>query len=326
MVESFKIKGLMMRFLIVLLVAKSLMIAGTPSRGEIRITTNLETDPAKAPFVYDDVHNFIRLSGMLPPEADNTSILQAEYLDKGSVGLGMFIQKYDLTAEMLAKAIAKRPEKYAGVGELPEWLVSQEKPVREAFVKLKQLVPDVVFPPTYYLVGAYRGIGSGSPEGQLITVEKFDPEKKRLDTLIVHELVHFQQLVATGPDEFYAIFGPKKTLLALTIREGAAEFLADRTTGRITQEKARAYVLEHEEELWSRFQADMNASDTGDWMWKTPSDPDQPRHVAYMIGYRIVEAYYNRAVDKAEAMRETLSVTDYVTFLKRSGYAERFQN
>lgn len=50
----------------------------------------------------------------------------------------------------------------------------------------------------------------------------------KIETLLVHELFHFQQLVATGPDEFYALFGEKKTLLGLTIREGAAEFVANR--------------------------------------------------------------------------------------------------
>jgi hypothetical protein len=83
-------------------------------------------------------------------------------------------------------------------------------------------------------------------------------------------------------------------------------------------------VLEHEKGLWERFRQEMNSRETGEWMWKTPSDPDQPPHVAYMLGYRIVEAYYNRAENKNEAVREILAVTDYPAFLKRSGYADRF--
>ncbi len=46
--------------------------------------------------------------------------------------------------------------------------------------------------------------------------------------------------------------------------------------------------------------------------------------MAYMIGYRIVEAYHDRAEDKDAAIREILSVTDYPAFLEESGYAKRF--
>lgn len=59
---------------------------------------------------------------------------------------------------------------------------------------------------------------------------------------------------------------------------------------------------------------------TGDWMWRIPGDPNQPYHVAYVMGARIVEAYYNKAEDKLRAVAEILSVVDYEEFLKKSGY------
>ncbi len=142
--------------------------------------------------------------------------------------------------------------------------------------------------------------------------------------MIVHELTHFQQAMAAGPDEYLALYGPKKSLVGLVIREGTAEFVADQITGAITQRKARAYVIAHEKKLWKRFQKEMNGRETGDWMSVTPSDPNQPPMIGYMLGYRIVEAYYNRCEDKVAAIREILSVTDYPAFLEKSGYAKRF--
>ena len=59
-------------------------------------------------------------------------------------------------------------------------------------------------------------------------------------------------------------------------------------------------------------------------MWSTPSAPGQPRDVAYVLGSRIVEAYYAEARDKKVAVKEILSVTDYPGFLKTSRYAARF--
>ncbi len=302
-----------------------LVLLSNPVAGQHTFNTKLAHDPGKAEFVIDDVENFVRVHKLLSDESDTVEVLQREYLDKGTAGLTAFVGKYDLTAERLAKAIAKQDKVYASLGMLPPWLASQRSSLRAAFAEFKRLIPQAVFPPTYFLVGSYRGIGSGSAEGQLITVERFDPsEGKILETMIIHELTHFQQAMAVGPDEYISLYGPKKSLVGVVIREGSAEFIADRVTGAVTQHKARAFVVAHEKELWMRFQKEMNGRDTGDWMSVTPSDPNQPPMIGYMLGYRIVETFYNRAEDKAAAIREILSIKDYPAFLEKSGYAEQF--
>jgi tetratricopeptide (TPR) repeat protein len=287
----------------------------------IRITKNLTTDPAKAPFVYDDVEHFLHAMTLVADDEDSTGVLEREYFGKATPGLKQFVIKYGLTAEAVAAAINKRPEKYEKIAERLAQIRSREAAFKEALAAFKTVVPDAVFPPTYFLVSDYGGIASGSPDGQLITIERRTRESiNRMETLLVHELLHFQQLVATGPDEFYALFGEKKSLLGLTIREGAAEFVAGRVTGTITQQDALNYLLEHEREVWERFKPQMFGRDTSGWMWSKPSDPGQPRDLAYALGLRVVEAYYNKAPDKARAMREILSVTDYPRFLEKSGY------
>ncbi|UCG53024.1 MAG: hypothetical protein JSW58_05570 [Candidatus Latescibacterota bacterium] len=311
------LKGFMASLLLALIVSDSV---------SQEVTDNLTTDPENAPFVYEDIRNFVRAHAMLATDADTMGILQQEYLDVGTPGLKMFIEKYDLTTERLIKAIRKHPDDYASLGDMPEWLATKEEPVRRAFTQLKRYIPNVVFPPTYYLIGGYRGIGSGSVEGQLITVEKSANKrgKKKFAPLLVHELVHFQQVVAVGYPKYKALFGPEKSLLGLTIREGTAEFFADLVTGEMTQDEAREFTIAREPELWEQFQKDMLGSETGDWMWQKPSDPEQPRHVAYVLGARIVESYYKNAPDKEKAVREILSVTDYPAFLEKSGYAGQF--
>jgi hypothetical protein len=191
---------------------------------------------------------------------------------------------------------------------------------REEFSELKSYIPDIVYPPTYFLIGAYRGIGSGSREGQLITVEKWSNPIEGKTTMIVHELVHFQQAMAVGPDKYTALYGPEKNLLGLCIREGTAEFFANLVTGKITQDKAIDFTLKNKKTLWEQFIKEMHGRETGDWMWSKPSDPEQPGQVGYVIGYQIVEAYYKNAKDKEQALREILSVTDYPAFLEKSQY------
>ena len=128
-----------------------------------------------------------------------------------------------------------------------------------------------------------------------------------------------------GIKKYLALFGPKKNLLGLCIREGTAEFFSDLVSGKITQEKARDYVLKHEKELWDLFQPDMSGRETKDWMWKKPKNPKQPPHVGYVMGFLIVKAYYDQAKDKTKAVQEILSVTDYPAFLKKSQYENRFK-
>jgi hypothetical protein len=285
---------------------------------------DLTKDPNKAPFIYDDVENFIKAYNLFTVEADSLAILQSEYFDKGSPGLKEFVEKYQLNTDMLVKAIRKHPEKYGALHDMPELLSAYSSLTREEFAKLKSYIPDVVYPPTYFLIGAYRGIGSGSAEGQLITVETWSNPIEGKTTMIVHELVHFQQVMAVGHEKYIALYGPEKNLLGLCIREGTAEFFANLVTGKITQDKAVDFTMKNEKRLWELFIKEMHGRETGDWMWSEPSDPEQPNLVGYVIGYRIVKAYYNNAKDKEQALREILSVTDYSTFLEKSGYTDQF--
>jgi hypothetical protein len=290
-----------------------------------KITENLRHDAGEAEFVYDDAENFMRAMELVSAGADLEQTLEAEYFARATPGLKQMVVKYPFTAAELAEAIERHPDEYARIGETVSTLKAREADCRAAYRRLQEVAPDVVFPPTYFLVDRYRGIGSGSPDGQLITIEKWTVESiGHVEALLVHELLHFQQLVATGPDEFYAIFGPKRTLLALTIREGAAEFFADKVTGRMTQQDAVDYCLENEAEVWRRFRQRMHDDETDGWMWSAPDDPEIPRDLAYVLGARIVKSYYDRADDKRKAVKEILAVTDYPAFLQKSGYGDQW--
>ena len=289
------------------------------------MTTNITTDPAKAPFVYDDVVNFIRVAKLLHGAADTVAILQTEYLDKGTPGLKRFIEKHDLTAERMQRAMRRHPEAYAALEGHPAAIEQLAVEGRAAYARLKEYIPEAVVPPTYFLVGAYRGIGSASIKGVLITVEKWTLPPRGETTRLVHELTRFQQMVALGLEKYRALAGPENTLLGTCIREGAAEFFADLVTGHITKDDAIGFVRDNEDRLWRRFVTEMHGSETGDWIWETPKDTLQPPHVGYVLGCFIVRSYYENAEDKAKAVREILGVTDYDAFLKESRYAMRFE-
>ena len=300
--------------------------APTAAETEIVITDNVRRTADEAEFVFDDAHHFIAAMERVAAGADLVQTLEKEYFGKATAGLKQMITKYPFTAQDLADAMDRYPDDYKRIARSVEMLEARVEEFRDAYRRYKKFAPDIVFPPTYFIVEKHRGIGSGSPDGQLISIERRSDESiGRIETLLIHELTHFQQLVSAGSDEFYALFGPKKSLLGLAIREGAAEFVADRITGRMTQEDARGYVVDHEAEIWKRFQGQMLGDETNGWMWSTPAESDQPRDMAYVFGARLVETYYENAADKREALREIFAVTDYMSFLEKSGYAAKFK-
>ncbi|NNE47823.1 MAG: hypothetical protein HKN37_14320 [Rhodothermales bacterium] len=302
-----------------------LLAGAAAGRPQQQLTGDVAEEPAAAKFVYQDVENFLTAGEDMASGADSAEALKSQYLDRASPGLKMYIEKYDLTVDRLLDAMGRHPEEYSRIGETLELLRAHESSYREVYADLRDAIPDAVFPPTYFVVGGYRGIGSGSIEGPLISIEKKTAQSIREDlkATLVHEMVHMQQLSAVG-DAYFAIFsGEERTLLALSIREGAATFFAELVTGGSEHKNlARAYYLGREKELWPAFRADMLGHEMGDWLWSTPADPDQPRDVGYAVGATIVEAFYEAASDKRKASREIMAIADYPNFLAKSRYPD----
>lgn len=300
------------------------LVVATSGLAQQHLTSNVARDPGEAVFVLSDIENFIRAHEAIEAGADPAEVLQAEYFDRASPGLLLFIEKYDLTLDRLMEAMAKRPAEYGRIGDLLEALESQTPSFRRTLAAIQEVIPDAVFPPTYFVVSGYRGIGSGSIEGPLISIEKKTAASIRegdVEPTLVHEMIHMQQLAAIGEEYFTIFSGEERTLLALSVREGASTFFAELIAGGSTHKNlARDFYLAQESELWEAFSADMLGHEMGEWLWKKPADPDKPQDLGYAIGARIVKAYYDNATDKGTAARDIMSITDYPAFLARSGY------
>ena len=302
-----------------------LLGSAAPASGQHELTNHVTRAPAAAEFVLTDVDNFVRATNAIARGVDPSAALQKEYFDEASPGLQTFIEKYDLTLERLLTAMEEHPDAYERIPDLLRALRDQEPSYRATLADIQRIIPSAVFPPTYFVVSGHRGINSGSIEGPLLSIEKNTAESIRdgdIESTLVHEMVHIQQLAATG-EEYFAIFsGEERTLLALSIREGASTYFAELITGGSeNKNRARDYYLGHEAELWAAFRAEMLGLEMGEWLWEEPSDPDVPQDLGYAIGARIVEAFYQSASDKGVAARTVMSITDYPDFLARSGYS-----
>jgi Predicted Zn-dependent protease (DUF2268) len=111
------------------------------------------------------------------------------------------------------------------------------------------------------------------------------------------------------------------TLLRHSIKEGSADLIAEILTG---EPKRNAYGETHARELWQEFRADLHSRDYSRWLyngWNTKNLGERPADLGYWMGYQITKAYYDRAADKRQAIRNIISITDFDRFLAESGYA-----
>jgi uncharacterized protein YjaZ len=138
-----------------------------------------------------------------------------------------------------------------------------------------------------------------------------------LPHIVAHELIHIEQR-RENPRR------SKETLLASALGEGGADFLGEMISGGMINRVQRVYGDEHEQALWAEFRDAMHGTDTSRWMYEGDRAKDRPADMGYYVGYKICEAYYRRAGDKADAIRRILAISDADALLKESGYGESF--
>jgi uncharacterized protein YjaZ len=108
--------------------------------------------------------------------------------------------------------------------------------------------------------------------------------------------------------------------------EGDADFIAEHYAGHHIDETQKAYGDSHEQELWTRFRAQMNTAGPGDWMYNGDRvTADIPPDLGYYVGYKICQAYYERARNKRAALLTLVALTNERAILAYSRYAERFR-
>jgi uncharacterized protein YjaZ len=133
-----------------------------------------------------------------------------------------------------------------------------------------------------------------------------------LPQVAAHELIHYQQT------------GEGNTLLAQCLHEGSADFVGELISGGQINARLREYGDAHEADLWREFSQVMNKNNASQWLYQGDKSKDRPADLGYYMGYRIAEAYYQRAADKKQAIRDILTVHDFPAFLQESHYADKF--
>ncbi len=248
-------------------------------------------DPDSAKLVTSDISLFWNAVDKAPRDS-LAEYLQREYLDRASVGAREFIPDRIMSAEDLATFVDENRARYDSVRAATLDITKADAAIRAAFKRLKALYPPAVFPDVYFVIGRFNSGGTSSNHGLLIGAEMYrDPT--RLPAIVSHELIHFQQPYQSP------------MLLEHSFMEGTADFIGEMISGMQINNDAHQYGRAHEHELWQEFSAHFNERNFFPWMYGRPTD-GRPSDLGYFIGYRIAQAYYDKATDKAKAIRDII--------------------
>ncbi|HEX2202713.1 MAG TPA: DUF2268 domain-containing putative Zn-dependent protease [Longimicrobium sp.] len=286
------------------------VLSATTAAGQER---RVSADPDSARLVTADVERFWAAVDRAPADS-LAAYLQREYIDPGSPGVRGFTPNRIVSADALAKAVRERRARYDSARAASLSIHAAERAVRAPFYALEHLYPDAVFPDVYFVVGRLSSGGTLSDTGLMIGAEMYR-DASGLPHIVAHELIHFQQ--AALP--FLARRGTQPTLLEQSLLEGSADFVAELISGKHINAAAHAYGRANEKALWAEFRQAMGGRDYTGWLYGDPPG-ERPADLGYFVGYRIVEAYYLRAADRKQAIRDILTMTDFEGFLARSGY------
>jgi len=247
--------------------------------------------------------------------------LQKEYIDAGSDGLKQFAVIRNLTGATLTLAIDKKPALFISARDCVSALPKVRARLEQDLQRLGDLYPQARFPPITVLIGRGNSGGTTSASGVLIGLETIcavnymQPDvEDRLVHLVMHEYGHVQQPAAQVED-------PNASVLLSALIEGGAEFIAELTSGSISNIQLQNWTKGRETEFETAFVADMDKSiaDT-QWVYHGPGTPEKPGDLGYWVGYRIVKSYYQHATNKKAALSEIINVSDPHAFLARSGW------
>jgi hypothetical protein len=270
----------------------------------------------------EDVDLFYRLYDAAGghPSAEQ---LQRDYLDAGSEGLRQLAKVRNVTGARIADTLAKRPELYSGARRCMAALPRVRQRVDAALRTLARLYPQAKMPAVTIAVGRGKPVGVGNPVTglqigleALCAAEWMNPDvEDRFVHVIAHEYAHVQQVAI--------VYDEHPTVLTRCVSEGGAEFVAELISGKAAYTHYATLTAGRELEIETAFAADVDKTDLSRWV--DNSTFEKPGDLGYWVGYRIAKAYYQRAPDKQQAVREILEVSDPKAFLARSGWRPGLQ-
>ena len=289
-------------------------------------------DPNKVQLITTDVQNFWNAYDLAKKHpAQRSAIYKKYYLDAGTEGLqDYFAYKIGSIKDFVAVHDCK-PRFYAAIRKNTLAVDQQKQQMIRYFVQLKALYPAASFPNIYFVMGCLSSAGTATDNGLLIGVDQVVATDdipieelslwqrnnftrlSDLPSLVVHELVHFNQTELCDTDT---------SLLHAVLVEGMADFIAELVTGENPNKRLQVWAKGKEKNIWASFEKEMHLNRADNWIANSSQETaDKPADLGYWVGYQICKAYYEKSADKRKAIYDMLHIQDYTDFYEKSGAA-----
>lgn len=299
-------------------------------------------DPLDARVRSEDARRFVAVFEAADG-APTAEQLQAGYLDGAGRGVEIFTPSRIVDAENLAATIAADPAKYRRAIDVCLPIAeAASTDLRSIYLGLKGLFPDQPLPDLYVVFGAGNSGGTAGSDAQVLGLEVIceigeTPEEIRdiYRGFFAHETVHVLQHGLSNID------WENDPLLAASLAEGMADYVAWLVTGEVPTPSRDAWAREHEAEVWEAFHRDMaviaeelaagatfddptpRAEEAwGNWVGNYRNAPEGwPHEMGYWVGRQIINAYVDQAEDRRAAFAEAMVLENPRMIYEASGYA-----
>ncbi|MEO1451801.1 MAG: DUF2268 domain-containing putative Zn-dependent protease [Bacteroidota bacterium] len=280
-----------------------------------------------------DILHFWEAYDSLATTTDSVGTIQRLYIDRKTDGFKAFLKARKFTAKEYVRLIRMLPDFWPSVRPNTLKIKQFEEAVQQVYTVYDSLFPGFEPPKVCFAIGCLRTGGTVHNGYLLIGTEivaadsttdmhELNPWLQsvmghaQVKTMVAHETTHYIQSV--NLPTVWGYFGHR--VLMMSLREGAADFVARLAIGHSTKPNLYAWGDTHEAEVWADFQKEMRTNKLNNWMYNGNKSKDRPADLGYYMGYQIVEAYFDKHGRTLEALDDIIKMGRSKKFLRESGY------
>lgn len=292
----------------------------------------------------EDISRFWKAYDKIVLEKDSTKqveIIKKDYINVGTEGLKAIMEVRRYSAEEYVYAINHYPKFWNSVraNTLKSNQYSQQ--IKKGIKNLKKIYPDLKPADVFFEIGILRTGGTTLQNKVLIGAEialadsttiysEIDSKYPHLKTYFaknkpsedigfnnLHEFVHTQQKETIG-----------KNLLAQTMMEGVAEFVAELAYKQKSPNPQIDFGYKNEQAIKREYEKEMFSPNIYNWIMNNPENKFGMRDLGYFVGYAICKKYYDASRDKKLAVKKMIeldynSENDLMAFVENTNYFEK---
>lgn len=285
-----------------------------------------QTIEKESKILTSDIDNYWTAYDKIKTEKDSTkhlSILNSEFISKASIGQEKLFEVRNYTPEEYLKSMYTYPKFFTSLRENLKKRKKIKTEIQQGLQKFEDFYPEMKSGKVYFGVGNFRTGGTtvdslvlfGSElvftdkniklsefKGDFHSFMKSYSQQNPIDDMVflsIHEFVHTQQKEAIGTN-----------LLTMSLREGSAEFIAEKLSKQSSITPAISFGKSNKIEIIDQFKKEMFNKRPSYWLWSSLENKFGNRDLGYWIGYDITEHHYNNSIDKDQALKDLVEL-DY---------------